>query len=312
MERRWVVRPFTMQYRLGELTLFSWKAPLAVLQAHFSELPADPRETLPPFSQLGPEVVGAVAKSHPIRESLPRLTVFDDHIRYARQEYERCCVDFGGTFAEYLQTFSSKTRSTLVRKVRKFAEFSGGQTDWREYRSPEEVGEFHRLARDLSRKTYQEKLLDAGLPEGEDFERGMRTLAEQGAVRAYLLFHEARPIAYLYAPIVDGVVRYQFLGFDPAFRDHSPGTVLQYHVLERLFGEKGLRMFDFLEGEGQHKKLFATRTTRCVDVYYYRRGLKNRALVGLHASLDDCSTWIGGLLERYNLKSRIKRLLRSR
>jgi hypothetical protein len=49
-----------------------------------------------------------------------------------------------------------------------------------------------------------------------------------------------------------------------------------------------------------------------VDVYYFRRGLKNRALVRLHAFLDDLSAWIGGVLDRYNLKSRIKRLLRSR
>ena len=312
MTRRWLVRPFTVHYRIGEVTLFSWTAPFAILQAHFSELPDDPRETPPPFGNFGPEVVGAVVMSHPIRESLPRLTVLDDHIRYVRQEYERCCVDFGRTFAEYLQTFSSKTRATLTRKVRKFAEFSGGRTDWREYRSPEQMSEFHRMARELSRRTYQEKLLDAGLPAGAAFEHEMKTLAEQGSVRGYLLFHDATPVAYLYSPIVDGVVCYQFLGFDPAFREHSPGTVLQYHIFERLFAEKGLRMFDFLEGEGQHKRLFATRTTRCADIYYYRRGLKNRTLVSLHANLDTLSTYIGELLDRYNLKSRIKRLLRSR
>lgn len=41
-----------------------------------------------------------MVKSHPIRESLPRVTVFEDHVCYVRQEYERCCVEFGGTFAE--------------------------------------------------------------------------------------------------------------------------------------------------------------------------------------------------------------------
>jgi CelD/BcsL family acetyltransferase involved in cellulose biosynthesis len=168
------------------------------------------------------------------------------------------------------------------------------------------------MARTVSRKTYQEKLLDVGLPEGADFEAEIRARAEQGNVRGYLLFHRGAPVAYLYSPIVDGVVQYQYLGFDPAFREHSPGTVLQYHVLERLFSEGELRMFDFLEGEGQHKKLFATRTTRCADVYYYRRSPKHRLLIGLHANLDAASMHIGTLLDRYHLKSRIKRLLRSR
>ncbi len=185
-------------------------------------------------------------------------------------------------------------------------------TDWREYRTPQELLEFYRLAREVSRKTYQEKLLDAGLPDDPDFERRMLAAAEQESVRAYLLFHAGAAVAYLYLPISDGIVRYQFLGYDPALREHSPGTVLQFHALERLFAEEPLRLFDFLEGEGQHKRLFATRTTRCADLYYFRRGLKNRVLVGLHASFDTLSTWIAKILERYKLKARVKRLLRSR
>jgi CelD/BcsL family acetyltransferase involved in cellulose biosynthesis len=301
-----------MHFRIGELTIFSWTAPCAVLTTHFSLLPDDPRETVPPFAQLGREAVGAVVRSHPTRQSLPRIAVVDGHIRYARQEYDRCCIDLSGTFQDYLQKFSSKSRSTLTRKVRKFAELSGGTTDWREYRTPPELREFYRLARELSRKTYQDKLLDAGLPDHPDFERGMLGAAERGGVRAYLLFHAGAPVAYLYLPVSDGIVRYQFLGYDPALREHSPGTVLQFHVLERLFAEGTLRLFDFLEGEGQHKRLFATRTTRCVDLHYFRRSLKTRALVRLHASLDTLSTWIVGVLDRYNLKVRIKRLLRAR
>jgi CelD/BcsL family acetyltransferase involved in cellulose biosynthesis len=301
-----------MYFRIGEITVFSWTMPCAILTTHFSCLPDDPRKTIPPLPRLGREIVGAVVRSHPIRDSLPRIAVVDGHIRYVRQEYERCCIDLEGTFADYLQKFSSKSRSTLTRKVRKFAEFSGGLTDWREYRTPQELVEFYGLARALSRKTYQEKLLDAGLPDDPQFEKRMVAAAEQGELRAYLLFHAGRPVAYLYLPISDGIVRYQFLGFDPALREHSPGTVLQFHALERLFAERTLRLFDFLEGEGQHKRLFATRTTRCADLYYFRLGLKNRALVGLHASLDTLSTWIASILERYNLKVRIKRLLRSR
>ena len=38
----------------------------------------------------------------------------------------------------------------------------------------------------------------------------------------------------------------------------SPGTVLQYLALESIFDEKVNSYFDFGEGEGDHKKMFAT------------------------------------------------------
>ena len=56
--------------------------------------------------------------------------------------------------------------------------------------------EFFRYARTVSEITYQEKLLDAGLPDSEEFLGEMERLAQQGHVRGFILFLEDKPVSY--------------------------------------------------------------------------------------------------------------------
>ena len=216
------------------------------------------------------------------------------------------------SFEEYLQKFSAKSRQTLAQKVRAFAKHSGGEVHWREYRDPEDLKEFYRLARGLARKTYQERLLGAALPDGDEFQREMLARAIDQSVRGYLLFFGGAPVAYIYCPIRDGVLLYEYVGFDPEQARLSPGIVLQYLVLERLFAEGGHRIFDFTEGEGAHKEFFATGSARCADIYYFRRSGRNLCLVGLHLVLASVSRTVATVLEWTGFKSRVKSLFRAR
>ena len=110
---------------------------------------------------------------------------------------------------------------TLRRKRRKFEEASGGELDLRTYHSPDEMDEFVRLALPLSQRTYQARLLDAGLPDSETARAEMRELAWQDRVRAFLLFLDGKPVAYLYLPIERDTLVYAHLGHDP---DHADPT----------------------------------------------------------------------------------------
>ncbi len=72
---------------------------------------------------------------------------------------------------------------------------------WKVYKAPGEMPEFFRLARAVSKITYQEKLLDAGLPDSEEFRHEMERLAQQGRVRGFILFYQNKPVSYLYCPV---------------------------------------------------------------------------------------------------------------
>jgi CelD/BcsL family acetyltransferase involved in cellulose biosynthesis len=186
-----------------------------------------------------------------------------------------------------------------------FAEFPGKVT-FRCYRTPQELLEFHPLARTVSVKTYQERLLKSGLPDTPEFKAEMRDLASRDSVRAFLLFVEEKPIAYLCCPAEGSVLFYGRLGYDTNYSKYSPGSVLQYLAFEELFREKRFGIFDFTEGEGQQKHLFCTHEVECADLYVLACRPANVALVLLHAALGLFSRTALFFAERVGVKRKIK------
>ena len=228
----------------------------------------------------------------------------------ARQDYARSYIAMTGSYEDYLAQFSGKTRSTLRRKRRKLEEAGGGALDVRCYRTPEELDEFLALALPLSRKTYQSRLLDAGLPEGEAAQRAMRELADRDDMRAFLLFLAGEPIAYLYLPVSGRTLIYAYLGYDAEHAHLSPGTVLQMAALENLFAEKRFAFFDFTEGEGAHKALFGTGSIRCASYIMLRPSGSNRALLRSLEMFDRGVAATRNLASRFGLDAAIRRRLR--
>ncbi|MEO9133363.1 MAG: GNAT family N-acetyltransferase [Sphingomonas sp.] len=206
-------------------------------------------------------------------------------IAFVRQRYTRHYVDLAISHDAWLETMSSNTRTGLRRKARKVAGVSGGHLDVRRFRTPDEMTVFHDAARRISLRTYQERLLGSGLPDDPDFLRAMYLRAAAGEVRGWLLYIAGEPAAYLYCPIEAGIARYDYVGHDPAFSDLSPGGVLQMEAMRDLF-DSGLKRFDFTEGDGQHKRQFATGGVPCIDMLLLRASLANRLTTIALGSFD--------------------------
>jgi CelD/BcsL family acetyltransferase involved in cellulose biosynthesis len=275
-----------------------------------ADFPDYSASSLPDLTALPREADGVYRPSERVEAGEPDWQISGGGLRYIESRFRRRSIDLTTGFDAYLSKFSGKTRSTFRRKLKKFREAASGNIDWRAYRSAGEMQAFHAEARQISARTYQEKLFDAGLPEDPDFVAGMLARAEAGLVRGFILFLGGAPIAYLYLPIADGRVIYGYLGFDPAYANLSPGTVLQLLALESLFDEGIHRIFDFTEGEGEHKRLFATHEHLCGNVYYLRPTLRNQAVVRLHLATRRLSDFADRQLVRRNLKVRLKHYLR--
>jgi CelD/BcsL family acetyltransferase involved in cellulose biosynthesis len=278
--------------------------------------PLEARPQDPWTTNVPPTAHGVFIPSLRIASRLPTLSVHSPWIRYVPRQYDRHYADLTTSYAEYVESFSSKSRSGLRRKARKFEERSGGSIEWKRYRTPAEIAEFYRMARDISRESYQERLLDAGLPADDDFLTATLEQAKNDRVRGYLIFLDGRAVAYLFCPIQDGIVTYAYLGFRQEFADLSPGTVLLWMVMEDLFREGSHRIFDFTEGgdRGQHsqKRLFATGSIQCADVYLLRPTIANLLIAFTHASVARASTALGLVLKRIGLKRTVKWWIRRR
>lgn len=296
-----------LRFQVGERTVAAIQRRLVTKGFDLESLLGEASLTLPP---LPASADGMMLRSLPETQLGPVTAAAEGLLVYVRQRYPRYYASLSGTFEGYMSGFSAKSRSTLKRKTRKFEQLSGGALDIRAYRTPDEMEEFYALARAVSQKTYQERLLGSGLPEDEGFRNSMRASAARDEARGYLLFLNGEPVSYLYTPIERGCVIYAYLGYDPAIAVHSPGTVLQLDAMERLFAEQRHRYFDFTEGDGQHKRLFSTGCVECVDVLLLRPTVGNRVLIATHRNFHAGVEALADVAERYGIKSRLKKWLR--
>lgn len=235
---------------------------------------------------------------------------FPDHVMGGRQDYRRYYIDMAGDYDEYLARFSGKTRSTLRRKQRKLADEFGGTLEVTEHRTPAEIEAFLQQALPLSARTYQARLLDAGLPEDDISQTTMLAKAEAGEMRCYLLRARGKAIAYLSLPVEGETLVYAHLGYDPDWAQFSPGTVLQMHALESLFAEQRYRWFDFTEGEGAHKAMFGTGSVECASFLLLKGDVSNRLLLGSLAAFDGSVAAAKALARKSGALAHARKLLR--
>jgi CelD/BcsL family acetyltransferase involved in cellulose biosynthesis len=257
----------SLPFRVGARTVWQIDRRLVSISVSLED---GMRANVPDLPTLPPGADGYLIRALPTA-ALPVLIAARPDLRpFVRQVYHRSYASLEGGFEAYMARFSGRSRSMLKRKRRKLAERSGGALDIRRCQTPQDVDSFHLDARAVSSKSYQERLLGAGLPDGDAARAEMRLRASRDAMRGWLLYVDGIPVSYLYAPADGDTLIYAHLGYDPAYAEFSPGTVLQLEAMRDLMEEGRFRMFDFTEGEGQHKRQFGTGALECADLLLLR------------------------------------------
>lgn len=270
--------PLSLKFQIGARTVATLRRRLARVALSLDDVLEGRMRCLPPLDGDGYLVTSLPEALMPGFARHGLLTV-------VRQRYTRFHADLGGGHEAWLAGLSGSARSALKRKTKKLAALSGGTLDVRAYRTAADLATFHPIARALSAKTYQERLLGSGLPADGESIRHLYALAGDDMVRAWLLFVGDAPAAYLCCTADGSALRYDHVGHDPALAALSPGTVLQAEAMRALFADR-FSWFDFTEGEGQHKRLFATGGTRCVDLLLLRPTPGNRAAAAALSGFD--------------------------
>jgi ribosomal protein S18 acetylase RimI-like enzyme len=273
----------SLKFTFGDLTLAEYRFRALVSETPATSLLGISDPPVPPQSSVDRSLAGVVIRNFPASRPLRTFAFCRQWLRYVPVRYDRFLVERKGSFEQYLQKFSSKSRKNLRRSVKAVAETVGSHDCWREYRTPEEIAEFHRLAAGISSKTYQTRLFHEGLESTEETRRHFDTLAAQNLVRGYLLFVHEEPAAFALCEVKNNVLLYKTVGYAPEYRDLSPGTVLLWYILERLFAEGTYDYLDFGEGGGFYKEFFSNLSMPCARVYYFRRRPLLLAVVGVHA-----------------------------
>lgn len=257
----------TLKFQIGARTLAAMPRHLERVALELEVVLADTLPTLPPIGAADGYFITSLPAKHlaTVAGTWPLVGV--------RQRYTRYHIDLRHGHDAWMAGLSGQTRSTLRRKTRRL------EGNVRRYRSVAEIAAFMELAIPLAARTYQARHgLDAALSADATFRQEIALAAADDRVRAWALFVEERPIAYLCCTGQGQVLRYDHVGHDPDFADRSPGTVLMAAALADLFGDR-FAWFDFLEGGGQHKRQLATGGTDCVDLLMLRPTIVNRAVL---------------------------------
>ena len=301
----------TFNFQLSDKTLLKANLSMLMCELGLNNPPCDPVDfSVLPQAERNQRVDGFIAWGARVNEHVKTLQVADNLIVYIPEQYNRFYTRLDQSFDEYKQSFKSKTRSGIQRKVNKFTKLSGGEIDFRVYTNARELPEFLNYATQLTQKTYQTKLLDAGLPEDAKYHRQLLELAQQDKVRAFLLFKEQQPVSYLLLDAVGETLVYRYLGYDPEEAKTSPGTVLHWLALQYLTDQDRFKYLDFTEGEGQQKQTFGTESIYCANIYWLNKNTKNLLLVYSQVLLNRASASIGHALDAMGIKAKLKKILR--
>jgi CelD/BcsL family acetyltransferase involved in cellulose biosynthesis len=306
----WSLKQVPLKFQLSDLTLFSIAMPLRVRSIAINENIPPVDQPQPPAEELETGCEGFLVRGIAVSSPVAKVQRVGRYQRYVFSTYFHSYIDLRTSFDAYKAKFSAKSRATLLRKIRKYSDHCGGALKWRTYRTVDEMTEFYALARAVSSKTYQERLLDAGFPDSESFRQDTLERAAQGLVRAYILFHHDKPVSYLFCPVENGVLLYQYLGYDPEYIAYSVGTILQWLAIEQLFEEALFECFDFTEGQSEHKRFFATHQSLRVNAMFLRSSARNAVVIRAHNAFSSLSSSVGRALDKVGLKAKIRRVIR--
>jgi CelD/BcsL family acetyltransferase involved in cellulose biosynthesis len=299
----------TMRLLLGELSLYRRAFDAVVLRSEPGARPDIDALSRSNLQRTRHEVV-FFPSVHP-SVSIRTLRYAVSGLCYSSRPYPLYYVDLTPSFEQFVKKFSSSSRKNLRRDLTKFQELSGRKNCVREYRNPEDMDEFHRTARIISAVTFQERLLGVGLPDTPEFVEQLIRDARNDLVRGYVLFDKERPVAFAYCGGRGTHLIYRTIGYDPAYREHSPGRTLLYVILERLFAERRFDLLDFGPGEAFYKSFFSTHSLTCADVYCFRYSIPNVLFVVAHFGLSIVSRTLVGITKKFGVKEKLKKWARA-
>ncbi|MCB1947632.1 GNAT family N-acetyltransferase [Nitrosomonas sp.] len=231
------------------------------------------------------------------------------HIFEYGQRYSHRYIDFTGDYDKYLKQLGSSTRSDLKRTRKRFID-SVGTYKTICYRSSDEISDFLDAAMTVSARTYQYILLGGGLRDRQHLEKKYETTAKLGWFRSYVLFADQQPIAFQVGHLYNGCYHAQEIGYDPDWGKSQAGIFLHTEIVPDLIASNGkVKRFDFGNDDNLHKKRLSTTATTESYVYLVPRNWQNNLIVYAMRTIDKLSNAAGRLLEKYNLRMHVSKLL---
>lgn len=219
-----------------------------------------------------------------------------------------------GSIDDVYRRMSGERRNWLRRRIKKLETHTVGKLRIQCYRNPSELDTLFRDAEEIGKKTYQ-RGLGVGFCDDSRVRSRLGLGAERGWLRAYVLYLGERPCAFWIGMLYVGTFVSEYLGYDPEFRQFSPGMVLVIKVIEGFCKEvEGdiVRELDFGLGHAEYKGLLCSKSWQEAVVHVFSPTPKGLMLKSMRTVTALVNGTARRLLISTKVFQRIKRVWRDR
>lgn len=200
---------------------------------------------------------------------------FKTHKVMIDREYTVCpYLDLSSSWESIYASYASVLKNTIKRKVSQFEKLS--QAGYEEISSAAEMKEAFPRFLELNASRLKEKKIKSpfrdksflSFHENIIFELGNKDMAKLCFLKA-----EGDYIAGMYLLTYNGVYYYYQSGLDPSWQQISPGALLFHYCIRSAQG-KGIREFDFLQGDESYKRQWTPRQRVNIRISVFNRNMR--------------------------------------
>jgi hypothetical protein len=220
-------------------------------------------------------------------------------------------LHLAGSYQQFLEGLSPKSRSTNLRSYRKVERAFKDRLTMRVVSDPEDLAAAFDEMEAVASKTYQRRL-GTGFMNTPQERRLLKSLAHREMVSADLLYIDNEAVAFCYGLHHKQVYVYETPGYDPKYADYRVGNYLLLKLIERLCNNSTTKIIDFGLGDAQYKQVYSNKVVVESNVRIFAPTWKGFSLNFARTLTFLISKIIANLLKRFDIYDRVKRFARAR
>jgi CelD/BcsL family acetyltransferase involved in cellulose biosynthesis len=225
-------------------------------------------------------------------------------IVYPQAQAEHWLLRFPDPAEDYWKTLTSSRRNSMRRKVKRFEHRVEVVT------RVDQVDELLRASSAVAEQSWQGQRLSMGVPTGRRGHTRYATMAELGALRSYVLYHEEQPVAFIFGYQWRDEYHYVRPGYDRRFADQGPGAVLLFRLIEDLIAHRTPAVLDFGYGHADYKERLATEHVMTGPITLNANNLRTRTALTLGRMRDVADGGVRRVLRRAGVYEKVRRAYR--
>lgn len=220
-------------------------------------------------------------------------------------------MELPDSYDEFYKTRSRNFKNNLKKYSKRLTDQYGGNIFFKCLHKEEELGYIIKDVETIASKTYH-RGLGVGFVNDLAMQNRIKQALSRNLFRAYILYINDIPGAYLIGVKYGATYFPWYTGFDQMYQQFSPGTLLFAQVIEALYHDGRIEAVDFGFGDAFYKHNFCDTNWEEASVYIYAPTIKGAYLNIMNTMVTSSAGLVDGFLKRFDVYEKIKKIWRSR